>query len=115
MPLDTIVGQAVALPDGKTLVTGYLGQISRLNAEGSQDAVGGGGRYDDLVRALGGRESVPACGFSFGLERLALVSPAQERRSRGRVLVVGVAEVYHTDAVGLAASLREPGGRVGLR
>ncbi len=30
----------------------------------------GGGRYDGLVRALGGRGDVPALGFAFGLERL---------------------------------------------
>src|SRR5262249_16379180 len=36
----------------------------------------GGGRYDDLVRALGGRESVPACGFSYGLERVDIARGA---------------------------------------
>ncbi|MBI2912201.1 MAG: ATP phosphoribosyltransferase regulatory subunit, partial [Chloroflexi bacterium] len=30
----------------------------------------GGGRYDGLVHALGGRGEVPALGFAFGLERL---------------------------------------------
>lgn len=33
-----------------------------------QSALGGGGRYDNLVELLGGRPT-PACGFSIGLER----------------------------------------------
>ena len=36
---------------------------------GAQDAVCGGGRYDDLVQDLGG-PSTPAMGFSIGVERL---------------------------------------------
>jgi histidyl-tRNA synthetase len=38
---------------------------------GSQDAVGGGGRYDNLVEQLGGRPT-PAVGFGIGLERLLI-------------------------------------------
>ncbi|MDP2830686.1 MAG: histidine--tRNA ligase [Candidatus Omnitrophota bacterium] len=39
---------------------------------GSQDAIGAGGRYNDLVRELGGPE-LGAMGFAFGVERLLLV------------------------------------------
>jgi histidyl-tRNA synthetase len=39
---------------------------------GAQDALGGGGRYDDLVEMLGG-EPTPAVGFAAGIERLILV------------------------------------------
>jgi len=34
-----------------------------------QNALGGGGRYDDLVEYLGGRPT-PACGFGIGIERV---------------------------------------------
>ncbi|MBT3865266.1 histidine--tRNA ligase [Candidatus Peregrinibacteria bacterium] len=37
--------------------------------EGSQNAIGGGGRYDGLVELLGG-PSTPGVGLSFGLERV---------------------------------------------
>ena len=37
--------------------------------EARQLSLGGGGRYDDLVKYLGG-EHTPAVGFSFGMERL---------------------------------------------
>lgn len=39
---------------------------------GSQDALGGGGRYDGLVEQLGGKHT-PAVGFAAGIERLLIV------------------------------------------
>lgn len=39
---------------------------------GAQNALGAGGRYDGLVEELGG-ENIPAFGFAFGVERLALI------------------------------------------
>lgn len=42
---------------------------------GSQDAIGGGGRYDELVSDLGG-VATPAIGYAGGIERLALLMPA---------------------------------------
>jgi len=41
---------------------------------GAQNAVGAGGRYDGLVKTLGG-PSVPAIGFAVGLERVSLMLP----------------------------------------
>ena len=42
---------------------------------GSQDAIGAGGRYNNLVRELGGPD-LGAIGFAFGVERLLLVPNA---------------------------------------
>ena len=42
----------------------------KSNNLGSQNAVCGGGRYDSLVKNLGG-EDTPAIGFAMGMERLA--------------------------------------------
>ncbi|MCX6355650.1 MAG: histidine--tRNA ligase [Candidatus Aureabacteria bacterium] len=39
---------------------------------GAQNAVGGGGRYDDLIESLGG-PSVPAIGFGTGIERILMI------------------------------------------
>jgi len=39
---------------------------------GSQDALGGGGRYDGLVEQLGGKPT-PAVGFAAGIERMLIV------------------------------------------
>ena len=44
---------------------------------GSQDAIGAGGRYDTLVKDLGGPD-LGAVGFALGLERMILVMPQKE-------------------------------------
>jgi histidyl-tRNA synthetase len=48
----------------------------------------GGGRYDELAQSLGARESVPACGFSYGLERIVEASSWSESISPPDVLIV---------------------------
>jgi len=45
------------------------------DALGAQDAICGGGRYNDLVQELGG-QNVPAIGWASGIERLLLVIEA---------------------------------------
>ena len=45
------------------------------DALGAQDAICGGGRYNDLVKELGGND-VPAIGWASGMERLLLVIEA---------------------------------------
>jgi histidyl-tRNA synthetase len=44
---------------------------------GAQDAVAGGGRYDGLIKTLGGPD-LPGIGFAIGLERLALLVPERD-------------------------------------
>ena len=46
-------------------------EFVRPGAEGQQDALGGGGRYDGLVELLGGK-STPAIGFALGMDRIVL-------------------------------------------
>ncbi|MGC9336674.1 MAG: histidine--tRNA ligase [Candidatus Cloacimonadia bacterium] len=43
----------------------------KIDYLGAQDAIGGGGRYDDLIEQLGG-PATPAVGLSGGLERVIL-------------------------------------------
>ena len=53
----------------------------KSNNLGSQNAVCGGGRYDSLVKNLGG-EDTPAVGFAMGMERLAsLIQERKEEKS----------------------------------
>jgi histidyl-tRNA synthetase len=47
------------------------------DALGAQGTVAGGGRYDGLFEALGGKPT-PACGFAIGVERMILLLQAQE-------------------------------------
>ena len=49
----------------------------KSNNLGSQNAVCGGGRYDSLVRNLGG-DDIPAIGWAMGMERLLALLPKSE-------------------------------------
>ena len=49
----------------------------RTNSIGSQDALCGGGRYNNLVDQLGGK-SIPAIGFAAGMERLVMAISGEE-------------------------------------
>ncbi|HLG91866.1 MAG TPA: histidine--tRNA ligase [Acidimicrobiales bacterium] len=51
-------------------------ELAGLALEGAQNALGGGGRYDGLVEALGGPPT-PGIGFSMGVERLLLACDAE--------------------------------------
>ncbi|HZK41064.1 MAG TPA: histidine--tRNA ligase [Atribacterota bacterium] len=44
---------------------------------GAQNAIGGGGRYDDLVEELGGKPT-PAVGFAAGIERMIITMDQQK-------------------------------------
>lgn len=47
----------------------------RSGALGAQDALGGGGRYDNLIKELGG-PATPAVGFAVGAERVIIAADA---------------------------------------
>jgi len=50
----------------------YTGAIMEVNVPDLAGSLGGGGRYDNLVGMFLG-QSVPACGFSLGLERILVM------------------------------------------
>jgi histidyl-tRNA synthetase len=63
---------------------------------GAQNAIGGGGRYDNLVESLGGRPT-PGVGFGSGLERLLIALEAQKvELPNSKKPLVWL--VYHGDA-----------------
>ncbi|MDQ3952810.1 MAG: histidine--tRNA ligase [Actinomycetota bacterium] len=76
---------------------------------GSQNAVGGGGRYDGLAEALGG-EPLPGIGFALGLDRILLAAeePDEPRRAV-RAYVVGARGVGKSMPFELATRLRRAG------
>ncbi|HYR45381.1 MAG TPA: histidine--tRNA ligase [Thermoanaerobaculia bacterium] len=72
---------------------------------GAQDAVLGGGRYDNLVEALGG-PSLPAIGFAIGEDRLLEAAPFSAA-ARACVLVIPQDAEHLDDALRLAAEIRQ--------
>ena len=62
---------------GIAYYTGMVFDLSHAEADEGERLLGGGGRYDGLVRVLGGGESVPAAGFACTLEQVvACLDPA---------------------------------------
>jgi len=103
--------------DDFTLVRGldyYTRTVFELvSAElGAQDALLGGGRYDDLVELLGGAPT-PAVGFAGGMERLVLLLQGMEGASvdplDACIIPVGDAPEARKTAVGLLHKLRRDG------
>ncbi len=76
----------------------------KSNNLGSQNAVCGGGRYDSLVRNLGG-EDTPAVGWAMGMERLNSLLPDVEPKKLDGYIVSNSS----ADAFLLAQELRNKG------
>ncbi|MCA2980525.1 MAG: histidine--tRNA ligase [Myxococcaceae bacterium] len=80
------------------------------SALGTAGTVCGGGRYDDLVRQLGGPDK-PAVGFAMGLDRLVLLLEALGKRPARRPLlfVATMDGALKAEAVKLVTELRLAG------
>lgn len=79
---------------------------------GAQNAIGGGGRYDDLVEELGGKPT-PAVGFAAGIERMILAIDKQKVEwpvEKGLDAFVAIVDEKNRDtAFGLVQKIRNTG------
>jgi len=87
-------------------------EIAPEGETGSQVALGGGGRYDNLIEQLGGKPT-PAVGFATGIERLVLNLKKQEVAVTTPpppiVFVAYLGKDAKDEAIRLAAQLRKSG------
>jgi histidyl-tRNA synthetase len=87
----------------------YTRTVFEAYAEGigAQNAVGGGGRYDQLVKDFGGPQT-PAIGFSIGMDRLLLATgpDAAAAPAEPDVCVVALEPPAVDEALALARELR---------
>ncbi|MBX3245395.1 MAG: histidine--tRNA ligase [Acidobacteria bacterium] len=98
----------------------YTGTIMEVSVGKGIGSIGGGGRYDGLI-GMFGKEQIPACGFSLGLERILVVMeergmfPPEIAESRPADVMVTVwSEETLADSLKLAKELRQNGLRVTL-
>jgi len=75
---------------------------------GAQSSILGGGRYDGLVKSLGGPEAA-GIGFAVGLERLALLAPPREAEARCDVFLMPLSGPALDRALLLQRELRQAG------
>lgn len=77
---------------------------------GTQNAIGGGGRYNGLIRDLGGPD-LPGIGFAIGMERLILLlqQEATHARPSGKIYVASQGGIARRRAFLLTQRLRSLG------
>ncbi len=85
----------------------YTGMIFEIY-DRNEMQVCGGGRYDDLVTALGGRQPTPAVGFAYGLERVVAGAeqPLGADQAPTEILVVAADDASYPYALQVAQALR---------
>jgi histidyl-tRNA synthetase len=97
----------------------YTGFVFEIFARGHKQIghLCGGGRYDNLLEALGANVPVPAVGFAVGLDRLLLALqksqlPGPDKLPTPRALVVAAGTVCHEDCIRISVALRDAGWSV---
>ncbi|HIE13192.1 MAG TPA: histidine--tRNA ligase [Desulfotomaculum sp.] len=112
--LETLnIGYAInpCLVRGLDYYTGTAFEVTVLDA-GAQNALGGGGRYDNLVETCGGRPT-PGVGFAVGLERTLYALEQQGVKLPGaaslEAFVATAGEVAAAKLSGVLRLLREAG------
>ncbi len=79
---------------------------------GAQSAVGGGGRYNGLVKACGG-QNIPGVGFAMGLERLLLALDSLDNQqleaNKLDVFLAVMDEKYEAQGIRILKQLRRAG------
>ena len=95
----------------KNLVRGldyYTGTVFEVihPALGAQDAIGAGGRYDNLVKDFGGRES-GAVGYALGIERIILALGDKAPKVKRTMFIATMGDAAKLLGIKLSSSIRE--------
>jgi len=86
----------------------YTRTVFELYAPGDENAVAAGGRYDSLVKDLGGPD-MPAVGFAIGMERLISILRDGAEKQSPAVYCIFMGKAAHLKGTGIINSLREAG------
>ncbi len=73
---------------------------------GAQDAVGAGGRYNNLIQELGGPQ-IPAAGFALGMERMLMLMPVKKISPAAKVFVAYTSKNVYNYAFEILTLLRQ--------
>lgn len=86
----------------------YTNTVFEITSKGlgSQDAIGAGGRYNNLIKDLGGPE-IAAMGFALGIERILLLLKENSQKEQLEVFIAKTSESLSGEAFSLLKMLRE--------
>lgn len=101
----------LSLGRGVSYYTGLVFEIHSQDEDGFDAQLCGGGRYDRLIRAVGGSRDLNACGFAFGVERLLTLVPRSDLPAQTSIqaLVIPVSTQDMPYALHIARTARECG------
>jgi histidyl-tRNA synthetase len=106
----------LSLGRGVSYYTGLVFEIHAQDADGFDSQLCGGGRYDQLMRAVGSSRDVNACGFAFGMERLLSLIPASDlpilSQTQALVIPVSTQDVPYALRVARTARLADMSAEV---
>lgn len=88
----------------------YTGPVYEI-ALGAKVSCGGGGRYDNLIKTMGGPD-LPATGISFGLDRVVSVMTEKNMfkdMNIASVFLVAVNDIVRNDVIKISSDLRKKG------
>lgn len=90
-------------------------ETSQSEEPSSQSALGGGGRYDHLIKSLGGQQTA-ACGVAFGLERIVEEIKKQQvklPKIKGpQIFIAQIGDLARQNALRLFENIRQEGFRI---
>ncbi|MDO8535437.1 MAG: histidine--tRNA ligase [Candidatus Omnitrophota bacterium] len=75
---------------------------------GSKDAIGAGGRYDNLSLDMGGPD-VGACGFALGMDRMIMALGRSERSDAVDIFIATIGDMAYAKAFAILNDLRNSG------
>lgn len=112
---ETLVGMGIQFVESAKLVRGldyYTHTVFEISSSdlGSQDALGAGGRYNNLVAELGGPQ-VDAIGFALGIERILLALPQESATNENPLgcYVIALDQKSLERAINLVDGMRQKG------
>lgn len=96
----------------------YTGMIFEVycDALGAENQICGGGRYNELIKTLGGIKDIPALGFAYGLERVKLAIDKENKLTKEskkpHILIIPIGNNVNEYAIEIAQNLRKLNLRV---
>lgn len=101
----------LSLGRGVSYYTGLVFEIHAQDEDGFDAQLCGGGRYDRLIRAVGGSRDLNACGFAFGVERLLALVPRSDlpTQTATQALVIPISAQDMPYALQVARAVRDSG------